>query len=484
MEVTPEQIQSIVKEVLEKVRKGQSGGQAAAAAPGKAPPPAAARVSEAWAGREGSLPDVNTCVTEAQRAFETLIKLPLATRKEIVQNMRARFVENLEQLSAHAVQETGMGRAADKVEKNRLAATKTPGIEDVEPKVVTGDDGLTLIERRPWGVITAVTPCTNPTETIVCNALGMVAAGNSVVFNPHPRAKRVSQAAVSLLARAIMEAGGPPNLLTVPSEPSIETTNQAMNHPGVKMVVVTGGGDVVKAAFRTGKKAITAGPGNPPVVVDETADLAQAARHIVEGASLDNTVLCIAEKEIIAVEKIADELLERLKEAGAYQVIGSAVGRLEKLILHDGHVNRDLVGRDVQVILAQIGLEVAPHYRLAIFEAPVDHPLIFAEQLMPVLPFVRVKDVTEAIELAYKAEKGCGHTAEMHSKNLDNLHAMARRMNTAIFVKNGPSCAGLGAGGEGWTSFSIAHPTGEGLTTARHFTREIRCTLKGYFRIV
>jgi len=253
----------------------------------------------------------------------------------------------------------------------------------------------------------------------------------------------------------------------------------------VRLVLVTGGGEIVKAAFRSGKKAITAGPGNPPVVVDETADLAQAARDIVSGASLDNTVLCIAEKEIIAVEKIADELLERLKEAGAYHGTGSAAARLEKLIMPDGrHLNRDLFGRDVQVILRQIGLEIPAHFRMAIIETPKDHPLVFHEQLMPVLPFVRVKDVDEAIELAFAAEHGCGHTSVMHSKNLDNLHRMGTRMNTAIFVKNGPSHAGLGAGGEGHTSFSIAHPTGEGLATARHFTREVRCVLRGYFRIV
>lgn len=489
MDVKPEDVSAIVKQVLEQLqgKPSQAGPVAGplASAPASSAALLAPRVSEFWAGREGLFDTVDQCVKASQVAFDRLSDLPLTTRKAIIARMRERFLEHVEQLSNHAVQETGMGRAVDKVKKNKLAANKTPGMEDVQSRVFTGDDGLTLIERAPWGVICSVTPTTNPTETVMCNAIGMIAAGNSVVFNPHPRAKRVSQAAVSLLNRAIQEAGGPANLLTAPLEPTLKTTDELMNHPGTKLVIVTGGGEVVKAAFRSGKKCICAGPGNPPAVVDETADLEMAARHIVSSAGFDNTVLCSAEKEIIVVDRVADAFLEKLKEAGAYHVIGSAAAKLEKLVFPDGsHVNRELVGRDIQVILAQVGLEVAPHYRIGIVETPKDHPYIFTEMLFPVLPFVRVKDVDEAIELAFAAEKGHGHTSTMHSKNLDNLHKMAIRMNTAIFVKNGPSYAGLGEGGEGHASFSIAHPTGEGLTTARHFTREVRCTLKGYFRIV
>jgi len=484
MEVKPEDIQAIVRQVLQQMQDGKSGG-AAPARPALPPPVVQTRASEFWAGKEGLFDSVDQCVKEAQRAFDRLSDLPLTTRTAMIAKMRERFLEHVEQLASHAVQETGMGRVADKIKKNRLAANKTPGLEDIQPRVFTGDDGMTLIERAQWGVICSVTPTTNPTETVLCNAIGMIAAGNAVVFNPHPRAKRVSQAAISLLNRAIQEAGGPPNLLTAVAEPTLKTTDEAMNHPGTRLVIVTGGGEVVKAAFRSGKKAICAGPGNPPTVVDETADLAQAATHIVNSAGLDNTVLCTAEKEIIVVEKVADAFLEKLKEAGAYHVIGSAAAKLEKLIFPEpGHLNRDLVGRDIQVILAQVGLEVAPHYKIGIVETPKDHPYVFTEMLFPVLPFVRVKNVDEAIELAFAAEKGHGHTSTMHSKNLDNLHRMAVRMNTAIFVKNGPSYAGLGEGGEGYASFSIAHPTGEGLTTARHFTREVRCTLKGYFRII
>lgn len=479
MDVSPEDIQRIVVRVLENM------GHQAAPGTGGSRPGSDSHESEFWGGKDGLFPTVDDAVRAARHSFEQLHGMSLEKRRRIIERMRLRFSENIHRFSRHAVQETGLGRVEDKMVKNRLAVNKTPGVEDIEPRVFSGDDGLTLLERRPWGVIASVTPTTNSTETVVCNAIGMVAGGNSVVFNPHPRAKRVSQAAISVLNRAVVEAGGPPHLLTAAIEPTLETTGEALNHPDVNMVVVTGGGEVVKAAFRTGKKAITAGPGNPPVVVDETADIAAAARHIVNGASLDNNILCIAEKEIIVVESVADQLVEALKQSGGYQVVGTVRERLEKLIFPEkGKLNRDLIGQDVQVILAKVGLNVDPSYRMAFVEVEADHPFVFYEMLMPVLPLVRVRDVHAAIELAKKAEKGFGHTAVMHSKNLDNLHKMAREIGTSIFVKNGPSYAGLGEGGEGFTSFSIAHPTGEGLTTARHFTKEIRCVLKGYFHIV
>jgi len=482
MDVRPEEIQQIVRKVLNdlNIRSGSSTSGRSAPTPNSS-----SMLDEFWGGREGLFLTVDECVVAARRAQKELMALSLETRKRVIERMRMRFAEAIPRFAEHAVRETGLGRAEDKVLKNLLAVNKTPGVEDLEPHVFSGDDGLTLLERGPWGVISSVTPTTNPTETIVCNGIGMVAGGNGVVFNPHPRAKRVCQAAISILNQAIQEAGGPRHLLTAVYEPTLKSTDEAMNHPDVNMVIVTGGGEVVKAAFRTGKKAITAGPGNPPVVVDESADLAQAARDIVSGASLDNNVLCIAEKEIIVVESVANEFVEHLKASGGYQIVGSVRDRLEKLIFPEpNHLNRDLIGQNVQFILKKVGLDISDHYRIAFVEVGPDHPFIHTEMLMPVLGLVRVPNVRAAIDLAKRAEKGLGHTAVMHSKNLDNLHTMAREMDTAIFVKNGPSYAGLGQGGEGFTSFSIAHPTGEGLTRARHFTKEVRCVLKGYFRIV
>jgi acyl-CoA reductase-like NAD-dependent aldehyde dehydrogenase len=390
-----------------------------------------------------------------------------------------------------ALEETGLGRLEDKLRKNRLATLRTPGLEDLRPVAYSGDHGLTLVERAPYGVIGAITPSTNPTETIICNAISMIAAGNTVVFNPHPGARTVSLTCIDLLNRAISGAGGPRALLHAVATPSIETAQTLMIHPGIRLLVVTGGPGVVRAAMQSGKKVVAAGPGNPPVVVDETADIARAGRDIVAGASLDNNIVCIAEKEIIAVRSIVAGLKTALTEAGAVEVRGPAAERLTDTIFEgratpgaEAPVARDLIGKDVSVILERAGISCPTGARIAFMEVDRSHPLVWSEQMMPVLPLVAVETADEAIGLAVEAERGFGHTAVIHSRNIERLSRMAKLMNVSIFVKNGPSYAGLGFGGEGFTTFTIASPTGEGLTRASTFTRERRCTLVDYFRIV
>ena len=348
-----------------------------------------------------------------------------------------------------------------------------------------------LTEPAPFGVIGAITPVTNPTSTIICNAIGMLSAGNSVLFNVHPSAKRVSMQTIQLLNRAIVSAGGPPDLLTCIAEPTIESAGELMHHPLVRLLVVTGGGGVVQAAMNSGKRAICAGPGNPPAVVDATADIGQAARNIVTGMSFDNNVICVDEKECIVVDSVADDLMAAMKQHGAVMLPTNDLPRLEKAIFEEmagprGHakIDRDLVGKNASVILQKLGIAAGPEARCVAIEVPNDHPLIFTEQMMPVLPITRVRNVDEAIDLAVDAEGGCFHTATMHSHDLSALSKMARKCNCSIFVKNGRSVAGLGADGEGWTSFTIASPTGEGLTNSLSFSRFRRCTLVDHFRIV
>jgi acyl-CoA reductase-like NAD-dependent aldehyde dehydrogenase len=440
----------------------------------------------------GIFPDVGAAVDAATTAFRQLDLLPLARREDIVRHMRQTARDHAQVLAYEAWQETGMGRYEDKIEKNLLVADKTPGPEILQPIAWSGDRGLTLTERAPYGVIASITPSTNPTSTVINNAIGMVSAGNAVVFNPHPMAKMVSAHTIAVFNEAIRQAGGPPNLVTCVAEPTIESAQALMQHPGVRLVVVTGGGAVVREAMRSGKKAICAGPGNPPAIVDETANIEQAARDIVKGASFDNNVICTDEKEIIAVEAVADQLKAALKARGAVEITSWQLSRLLKVILHEDRgpgehsvVNKDWVGQNAGRILKEIGIDAGREVRLVLAE--VDNPrhqLVWTEQLMPVIALVRVRNADEAIDLAIEAEHGYRHTAVMHSKNLDNLSRMAREFGGSIFVKNGPNLAGLGYGGEGFTSFSIATPTGEGMTTARDFTRVRRCTLVDSFRIV
>ena len=390
--------------------------------------------------------------------------------------------ENLDYISRLAVEETGMGAYEYKLVKNRLAATKSPGIEDLTTDAMSGDDGLTLVEYSPFGVIGAITPTTNPTETVICNSIGMLAAGNSVVFSPHPRAKMVSLHLIQLINKALAREGAPANLVVTVAEPSIENTNAMMSHPKVRMLVATGGPAIVKTVLSSGKKAIGAGAGNPPVVVDETANIEKAAQDIVDGCSFDHNLPCIAEKEVIAVDSIADYLMFNMKKCGAYEVKDPAViEKLVKLVVkEDGkHPITDYVGKSARYILEKIGINVGPEVKVIMMETTEDHPFVQVELMMPILPVVRVPDVDAAIDMAIRVEHGNRHTAMMHSRNVDKLTKMAKLIQTTIFVKNGPSYAGIGVGGEGCTTFTIAGPTGEGLTTAKSFARRRRCVLVG-----
>ncbi|MDR0889023.1 MAG: aldehyde dehydrogenase EutE [Oscillospiraceae bacterium] len=432
--------------------------------------------------------DVHEAINTAVAAQRRLMELSLEERGKLIEAMRTAARENAEALAVIANEETGYGKVPHKILKNLLAANKTPGIEDLHPTAYSGDDGLTLVETAPYGVIGAITPSTNPTATIINNAISMIAAGNAVVFNPHPAAKRASQKAMELLNSAIIAAGGPNGLITAPKEPTMDTSNVIMTHKAIKMLAVTGGEAVVHVAMRSGKKCVAAGPGNPPVIVDETARIPQAAKDIVDGASFDNNVLCVAEKEVFVVESVADALMNTMQQHGAFRVFGADIDKVVRTVLVENGgkyaINRKFVGRNASYILRESGVQFTGEPVLVIAEVDRAHPFVEVEMLMPVLGIVRVANFEEALRESLRAEQGNQHSAMIHSSNIHNMSKAARAMNTTIFVKNAPSYSGLGFGGEGHTTLTIATPTGEGLTSAKSFTRARRCVLKGDFRII
>jgi acyl-CoA reductase-like NAD-dependent aldehyde dehydrogenase len=483
------QIESIVAQVMAELRQGERvrHGPRPEPAEYRQPPAAPAPLKHA----SNLFPDVDGAVQAAGQAFQQLHQLPLALREHMISHIRRIAREHAQVLASEAVEETGMGRVQDKIEKNLLNANKAPGTEFLPATAWTGDGGLTLVEYAPYGVIGSIIPSTNPTSTVFCNTISMVAAGNSVVFNAHPGAKGCSNHAVQLMNEAIVQAGGPANLVTGVAEPTIETATELMGHKGVRILVVTGGIGVVRAAMASGKRAICAGPGNPPVVVDETADLDQAGRGIVRGGSFDNNVVCTSEKEVFAVDSIADELKGAMARHGAYEIDGGQLERLMKVIFAEppqrgrhGVMNKAFIGKNASVLLREIGVDVGDEIRQVLVDVPADHPLVLSEQMMPIMPVARVRTADEGIDLAKLSEHGFRHTAVIYSKNIDNMSRMARVMDCSIFVKNGPSLAGLGAGGEGFCSFSIASPTGEGMTNPISFSRIRRCALIESFRIV
>lgn len=455
MSVNEQMIQDIVKEVVAKMQ-----------------------ISADATGNHGVFKDMNEAIEAAKKSQKIVAKMSMDQREKIISNIRTKIKENAETFAHMGVQETGMGNVGHKILKHQLVAEKTPGTEDITTTAWSGDRGLTLIEMGPFGVIGAITPCTNPSETVLCNTIGMLAGGNTVVFNPHPAAIKTSIYAVNMLNEASIEAGGPDNIAVTVEKPTMETSAVMMKHKDIPLIAATGGPGVVTAVLSSGKRGIGAGAGNPPALVDETADIRKAAEDIVNGCTFDNNLPCIAEKEIVAVDSIADELMHYMvSEQGCYLASKEEQDALTEVVLKGGKLNRKCVGRDAKTLLGMIGVQVPDNIRCITFEGPKEHPLIAEELMMPILGVVRAKDFDDAVEQAVWLEHGNRHSAHIHSKNVDNITKYAKAIDTAILVKNGPSYSALGFGGEGFCTFTIASRTGEGLTSASTFTKRRRCVM-------
>ena len=455
MSVNEKMVQDIVQEVVAKMQ-----------------------ISSDMSGKKGVFSDMNEAIEASKKAQKIVARMSMDQREAIISKIRQKIKENAEILARMGVEETGMGNVGHKILKHQLVAEKTPGTEDITTTAWSGDRGLTLIEMGPFGIIGAITPCTNPSETVLCNTIGMLAGGNTVVFNPHPAAIKTSIYAVNLLNEASVEVGGPDNIAVTVEHPTMETSDVMMKHKDIHLIAATGGPGVVTAVLSSGKRGIGAGAGNPPALVDETADIRKAAEDIVNGCTFDNNLPCIAEKEIVAVDSIADELLHYMvNEQGCYMISKEEQDALTEVVLKGGRLNRKCVGRDAKTLLGMIGITVPDNIRCITFEGPKEHPLIAEELMMPILGVVRAKDFDDAVEQAVWLEHGNRHSAHIHSKNVDNITKYAKAIDTAILVKNGPSYAALGFGGEGYCTFTIASRTGEGLTSASTFTKRRRCVM-------
>ncbi|MFV0528762.1 MAG: aldehyde dehydrogenase family protein [Lachnospiraceae bacterium] len=455
MSVSEQMVKDVVSEVLAKIQIGASS-----------------------AGGHGVFKDMNTAIEAAQKAQTYVRVMSLDQREKIISLIRKKTMENAEILARMGVEETGMGNVGHKILKHQLVAEKTPGTEDLATTAWSGDRGLTLVEMGPFGVIGAITPCTNPTETVICNTIGMLAGGNTVVFNPHPAAIKTSLFAINMINEASLEAGGPDNIACSVEAPTLDTSKVMMSHKAIQLIAATGGPGVVTAVLSSGRRGIGAGAGNPPALVDETADIRKAAEDIVNGCTFDNNLPCIAEKEVVALAPILDELMHYMvTEQGCYLASKEEQEKLVAAVLTPKGLNRKAVGKDAKTLLGMIGVSVPDNIRCIIFEGEKEHPLISEELMMPILGIVRAADFEDAVEKAVWLEHGNRHSAHIHSKNVDRMTTYAKAIDTAILVKNGPSYAALGFGGEGFCTFTIASRTGEGLTSASTFTKRRRCVM-------
>jgi aldehyde dehydrogenase len=468
-----------------------SGGQSRAGEHAQLATGAGARTPRTSLGH-GVFGTVDEAVAEAARAQQRIAAMSLEERGRIVATIRRLCREQAQDLAERELAETGIGRLDHKVAK-LLAVERVLGVEAMRSEARSDRSGLCVIERAPWGVVGMVLPATHSAPTMASNAINVIASGNSAVFSPHPAAARVAAHALQLWNRAIERETGLSAAITTVAEPSIESAAAIFSHPGVALLCVTGGPVVVQAAMQTGKRVIAAGPGNPPVVVDETACVEAAAEAIIAGAAFDNNLLCIGEKEVFVVAAAADAFLAAMRKAGAVELDAGAIERLtEAAFTFDGpgkgcgraHLRKDLVGKDAAVLAAAAGVRAPAATPLLFGETARDHAFVVEEQMMPFLPVVRVPDFNAAVAAALEAEHGYRHTAIVHSRNVANVTKMARAMNTTLFVHNAPSTAALGVDGPGYLSFSIATPTGEGVTTPLTFTRERQIAIGGALRIV
>jgi len=443
-------------------------------------------------GANGVFSSVDEAVTAATEAFEQLERLGVEGRKKAIAHVRRIAIDDAEELGSMEFAETKIGRLDHKIEKLMVLGEKVPGVEFMQSEVFSGDHGLAVIEHAPFGVIAAITPVTHSLPTIACNAINMIAGGNTVVVNPHPSGRKIAAEGVRRFNAAIHRDLGIDNLISLVAEPTLESAASLFAHRGVKLICVTGGPAVARAALESPKRAIVAGPGNPPVVVDETADLDHAARSIIAGAAYDNNLLCIGEKQVFVVAAVFDRMMAAMERAGALRLNAQQVDALTKraIVMAGEGAHRhpvpckDLLGQDASLLAKAAGAAGHAGLELVFGETDNDNPFVPTEQMMPFLPFVRCNDADEAIHRAHESEHGFRHTAIIHSTNVRTMTRMGRLLDTTLFVKNGPSVAGLGLGGEGYLSFSIATPTGEGVTTPLTFTRQRRCTLVDDLRIL
>jgi len=475
MNISDSLIRDVVEEVVKRVEAATSGS----ASPSR---PSAV-------GRHGQFERVDDAVAAADEAFDRLSRESVETRRRAIDIIRRISFDQCVELGTMEMEETKIGRLQHKIDKQRGVAVTAPGVEFLRSEVFSGDKGLTVIEHAPFGVIGAITPVTHSLPTITCNAINMIAGGNTVVVNPHPGGKRIAAEGVRRYNEAIHREIGIDNLICVLVEPTLETAGEVFEHPGIAMLSITGGPAVAKAALMAGKRATVAGPGNPPVVVDETADLDRAARCIIQGCAFDNNLLCIAEKQTFVVDAVFDKMLAAFARAGAVQLNSQEIERLTSQAIMPGKhhpvASKDFVGKDAAVLARAAGRDVPASCEMVfgVVERE-DHPFVLAEQMMPFMPVVRARCIDEAIEMAVRSEHGFRHTAIIHSHDVTNMTKMGRAVDTTLFIKNGPSMAGLGNGGEGYPSYSIAGMTGEGVTTPLTFTRERRCTMVENLRIL
>jgi len=476
MAIDEQRIAKIVQRVIENLNNHDEDGAST--------PARSSAATDQGKGDWGVFKTVDEAMKATAAAQKQLAGFGLDKRKKLIDAIRDVAIERAEEFARWIHDETRLGRYEDKVQKQINAARLSPGVEELRSDLQSNQNGVAITERGPYGVIVAIMPTTHPIPVLINNAIIMLAGGNTVFSCPHPRAENCTRRAMQIFNQAIVKAGGPENCLVALDRVSLDLVDEACKHPTAELIAAAGGPAVIEAALSSGKKAVAAGPGNPPVLVDETADIEKAGTDIVAGHSFDNNILCIAEKTCFVVDSVADSLIKAMQGAGAYLLAEERVQALTQLVTEDGHVNRDFVGQNASVILKELGITAGDDVPAIIMEVDVDNPLVNIEQMMPVLPVVRVPNFATGLEASVRSEQGFHHSAMIHSTNINRISAFNRQMGTVIVVVNAPSFAGLGVDGIGVFGHTIASPTGDGICTPTTFTRQRNLSVCGGLSIL
>jgi succinate-semialdehyde dehydrogenase len=394
---------------------------------------------------------IKTLVEKSRAAQKEFEKFTQQQVDEVVKEIARIVYDNAEDLAKMAVEETRMGVYEDKIKKNRGKSSiiwnsvknrKTVGL-------INYDETTGIAEvARPMGVIGLVTPCTNPIVTPMCNAMFALKGRNSVIISPHPRAKKCAVHLTKMFNEGIKKYGVPENLIQVIEDPTIEMTNELMRQ--VDVVVATGGMNMVKAAYSSGRPAYGVGAGNVQCIIDQGVDIKEAMPKIIEGRRFDNGIICSAEQTIIAHESDYDKVVEELKANGAYYTEDpEEVSKIRNALYPDGVMNKVLVGQPVQKLAEVAGINIPEGTKIIAVKAEGvgKADLLCKEKMCPVIAMFKYKEFSEAVDIAIEnlEYEGKGHSVSIHSNNRENIEYVANRAPVCRVLVN-QVCATMNGG--------------------------------------
>jgi succinate-semialdehyde dehydrogenase len=385
---------------------------------------------------------------DAQAAFE---KFDQARVDKVVKAIARVVFDNAEELAKMAIDETKMGVLEDKIKKNQgkariiwhsLKGKKSVGIIDYDEKT-----GIALV-AKPMEVIGAVTPCTNPIVTPMCNVMFALKGRNSIIIAPHPRAKKCGSFLVKLFNNALAEYSAPVNLIQIIEEPTIEFTNELMKK--VDVIIATGGMGMVKAAYSSGKPAYGVGVGNVQVIIDEDADIKDTVPKIITGRAFDNGIICSAEQTVMIPEEKFDEVISEFEANGCYFIKDiKDKQKIRDTLFIDGTPNKDVIGQSVAKIAALAQISVPDNIRVIVVETDGigNKDILCKEKMCPVLAVIKYKNFADAVSIAQANldYEGKGHSVSIHSNNKTNIEYAANIIKVSRILIN-QICATMNGG--------------------------------------